>query len=128
MATDHGREDRRLVNQLRVVRPGRKVNVALRRHLEVEALSDELSPALRQKVDVSVRTELFRVIRCRKLRAKHLFIDWAETFCFHDVLFAQNGIDALSLLVIIRIKLICLKVHVPVSLVRGLPVILFCRY
>ena len=86
VATDHGREDRRLVNQLRVFRPGLKVNTALRRHLKVEALSNELSPALRELVDVSIWAELVGMIRCLKLVAKHLFIRWVETLCLRDVL------------------------------------------
>ena len=81
VATDHGVEDCRLVNQLREVIPGREVNTVLGRHFEVEALSDELSPALRQLVAVDVWTELVGVIRRLELIAQHLFINLVETFC-----------------------------------------------
>ena len=47
VAADHRRIDHRLINQLRVVRPRRKINTALGSHLKEEALSDELPPALR---------------------------------------------------------------------------------
>ena len=63
VATDHGVVDCRLVNQLRVVSPGREVSTFLRCYLEVEALSDEQSPALRQLVAFDVWTELIGVIR-----------------------------------------------------------------
>ena len=62
VATDHGIENCRLVNQLRVFRPGLKDFTLLRCHLEVEALSNELPPALRQFVHVNVWTELVGVI------------------------------------------------------------------
>ena len=62
VATDHGREDRRLTNQLSVFWL-HKVNIALRCHLEVEALSIELTPALREIVDFGVRAELVGLIR-----------------------------------------------------------------